>query len=146
MKPVLVSRPTPTLLATTRPTPDHSPRRGDGREAGRELVSMGGVSGASTSRRKQVVFDSGVRHTSSLKLALLLLPTMVAVAESQPAEFGPQAKTLLRVVACGGEVSTPAAAETAPIVSRCAVLREAMDLYRRRWLRRATPLLASASC
>jgi hypothetical protein len=79
-------------------------------------------------------------------LAVILAPQCARAAsgEASPSQdFGPEARILYRVVACGGDAALPPNLNPQIVAQHCQLLNARMDHYRRVYLARAKPFLAA---
>ena len=79
----------------------------------------------------------------SAVLALLVL-ALPASARAEPVaqDFGPEARLLYRVAACGGSEALPANAPAKIVEKHCKTVQAAVEQYKQRWLSIAMPFLA----
>ncbi|TMQ15991.1 MAG: hypothetical protein E6J90_24660 [Deltaproteobacteria bacterium] len=78
--------------------------------------------------------------------AIVLLTAALAAAHAQPAagtDFGPQARVLFRVAACGGDDAIPARFSARAINLHCKEMAEIYGSYRKAWADEAKSFIAS---
>ncbi|HTS71201.1 MAG TPA: hypothetical protein VMO17_19665 [Terriglobia bacterium] len=92
---------------------------------------------------------SSVRIRFGILLTFLCMIATISCARAArpevapPADFGAEAKLLYRVVACSGDAAVPARLDPQIINAHCQTLKARMARYRRVYLSRAQPFLAT---
>src|SRR6185503_20923977 len=75
-------------------------------------------------------------------LAVALCFAFHGTAAAEGADFGPQARLLFRIGACGGNDPLPATVDAKMVEQHCKELSGRMARYRSRWIDLAVPYLA----
>ncbi|MBA3455554.1 MAG: hypothetical protein H0T42_20845 [Deltaproteobacteria bacterium] len=78
----------------------------------------------------------------TLAVSLLLVLTSQAAADDQGTDFGPQARALFRVGACGGDESVPERLPAKAVASHCKTMTALYASYRRAWADKAGAYIA----
>ena len=94
-------------------------------------------------RKKPVCLWSGLLF-AAIWLLLSATPSCAAqMPDQQGEDFGADAKLLYRVVACSGSTPLPANIDRAVVARHCQIMKARMERYRRVYLVRARPFLAT---